>query len=123
MERGYNIIIALGSTPIAGTKSNEMETECELIEVSSPISGQWRNFIAGRKDWGFTVGWLLSGVSNVTELLKVGNSYTIYVRKTGTTTSYLTGTAICKKCKITASIGNMAQGSFSFQGTGALAAP
>ena len=123
-KNGNDILIYRGNTLIAGTRSNEITTNAETIEVSSAINGQWKTFIAGRKDWSVTVNYLVPAVTNVSDLLTVGTSYTISVRtRSGSTvTSRLSGTAILKTCKITATKGNLIQGSFQFAGSGPLSA-
>lgn len=123
-KNGNDILIYRGTTLIAGTRSNEITTNAETIEVSSASNGQWKTYIAGRKDWGVTVNYLVPAVTNVSDLLNVGTSYTISVRtRSGSTvTSRLSGTAILKTCKITATKGNLIQGSFQFAGSGPLSA-
>lgn len=129
MINGNNIFISLDSnattTPFAATKSNEIQTECETIEISSPTIGNWRQYITGRKEWSFTVSWLVGEQSKVSQLLNIGNSYTITIcgRAGSTATSILQGSAILKTCKITATKGNLCTGSFQFVGNGALAEP
>ena len=56
------------------------------------------------------------------KLLQVGQSFAIQlVGREGTSVStLLTGTATLKTCRITATIGNLVQGSFQFDGNGAL---
>ena len=56
---GNNIIIKKGGTAIAATKSNEITVDCETIEISSPSIGDWRSFIAGRKEWSVTTNFLI----------------------------------------------------------------
>lgn len=130
---GNNIFISLDSTasttPFAATRGNKIQTECETIEISSPIIGDWKQFIAGRKEWSFSVDWLVvasgTGVKNSLEaLLEVGKSYTITIcDRLGTTaTARLTGSAICTDATINAVRMNVATGSFSFKGNGALSA-
>lgn len=117
---GNNIFISVGTstTPIAGTKSNEIQVDGEMIEIASPTQGSWRQFIAGRREWSVTVGWLVLTNQDVQKLLDVGTSYTLKFRTTDT--AYLTGTAIMTNCKITANRGSLVQGSFTFKGNGAL---
>lgn len=131
-QLGNNIFIVIGSatTPIAGTKSNEIQTGVEVIPVSSPNSNQWRENKAGWKEWSFTVGWLVAASTDASgtklqNLLDIGTTYTINVceRNEGNTSVILTGTAICKQAKITSTWGNLAQGSFQFVGSGPLAPP
>lgn len=117
---GNTLFIATGTStvPIAGTRSNEILVDGELIEVSSPTQGQWREYIIGRREWSVTVGWLVLTNAAVQKLLYVNQSYTLKFRTTGT--AYLTGTAIMTNCKISATRGSLVQGSFTFKGTGAL---
>lgn len=124
---GLNIYVCVqegtASTIIAGTRSNEIQTSVETIEISSPTSGQWREHITGRKEWSITTGFLCLVNSDVAKLLQVGQSFTIQLvgRDGNTTSTLLTGEATLKTCKITATIGNLVQGSFQFEGNGALA--
>jgi len=117
---GNRIYISIGSntTPIAGTKSNEIMVGCDTIEISSPDDGVWRRFIAGRKEWSITVNFLLIQDTNALSLLSPGNTYTLHFRSSST--SYMSGLAIMTQCKITATRGNLIQGSFSYKGKGAL---
>jgi predicted secreted protein len=124
---GNNIFISLGTdtAPIAATRSNEIQSQAETIEISSPTTGEWRQYIAGRKEWSLTVGWLIGANSDLTQLLNVGTTYAvnIYGRGAESNTKILTGSALLTSCKITASRGHLVQGSFSFTGSGALAVP
>lgn len=126
---GLNIYICLGEGSaaqiIAGTRSNEIQTSVDTIEISSPTSGVWKEHITGRKEWGFTTGFLLLTSSQAKDLLNVGQSFVIQVMSLEGTaaTTLLEGTATLKSCKITASIGNLCQGSFQFEGNGELAEP
>lgn len=118
---GNNIFVLLNNVIIAGTKTNEIQSDCEMIEISNPSSGEWKQFMAGRKNWVIQTGFLLQAVTNIRQLLNIGTSYTIIVKdRNSTSGASVTGTAILKTCKITATIGNLVQGSFVFQGTGAL---
>lgn len=119
---GNNILIYKGGTAIAGVKSNEIQVGCETIEVSSPSTGAWRQYIAGRKEWSVNVGYLVLATSNVRDLLNVGTTYTLAFKERGAADSAgVSGSAILTTCKITAIRGNLVQGSFQFTGTGALA--
>ena len=116
---GNNILIYLNDSAIAGTKSNEMQTDCDMIEISSPSVGDWKTYMAGRKGWTVQTSFLVTAVSNIRQLLNVGTSYTLVFRDRSNTSS-VTGTAILQTCRITATRGNLIQGQFSFQGSGAL---
>ena len=118
---GNNIIITKGGTAIAATKSHEIQSGCELIEISGPTEGSWREYIAGRKEWSINVNYLLleNSRNNVRDVLQVGNIVTLVIKDRSNSYS-VTGTAICTACKQTYTEGNLAVGSFSFKGTGAL---
>ena len=46
---GNNVLIYVGGALVAGTRSDEIQTDCGLIEIASPDTGQWAAYIAGRK--------------------------------------------------------------------------
>lgn len=123
---GNNIYISSGTTTtsiIATTRSNELSASCETLEICNPDSSEWKKFLTGRKEWGFTVNWLIGNLTDIQNLLYIGNKYTISVvgrAAANTKTRYLRGDAICTQCKVTATRGNLAIGSFSFKGTGSL---
>lgn len=117
---GNNIIVSRGGTAIAGVKSNEIQVEGDTIEIASTSSGAWREYLAGRKGWSLSVSYLMFADTGLAELLNEGTTYTISVSGRGTGASSVSGSAILKTCKITASRGNLVHGSFQFVGTGAL---
>lgn len=110
---------------IAATRSNEIESNCETIEISSPTTASWRKYIAGRKSWSITVSYLLMRVddpqsgASIQELLNVGNSYSLQFAGRNAAGG-VSGTAILTRCKITATRGNLAVGTFTFKGTDSL---
>lgn len=116
---GNNILIYVGGSLVAGTRSDEIQTDAGLIEISSPDTGDWAAYIAGRKTWAFSQSWLLPAAADISRLLQVGTTVTIRILGRGASKG-LTGQAIVKACKITNTRGNISNGSFAFQGTGAL---
>lgn len=119
---GNNIIIYLNGTAIAGTTSNDMQTSIDMIEIGAPLSsGGWKQFISKRKTWNVTVNYLVLQYSGVQDLLKVGTTYTLKFRgRNSSDSTGVSGSAILKSCKITATKGNLVQGSFQFQGNNSL---
>ena len=118
---GNNVLIYRNGTAIAGTITNEIQTGADLIEISSPTSGQWKEYIAGRKSWSVNVSYLILANNGVRDLLNVGSSYTLKIRgRNATDATGVVGTGILKSCKITATKGNLVQGNFTFQGTSSL---
>lgn len=118
---GKNILIYRDGTAIAGTVSNEIQSGAEIIEISSPTAGEWKQYISGRKSWSVNVSYLVLANDGVRDLLNVGSSYTLKFRgRNQSDSTGVTGTAILKNCKITATKGNLVQGSFQFTGNGPL---
>ena len=118
---GNNILIFRDGTAIAGTVSNEVQAAADMIEKSSPTSGDWKEYLSGRKEWSVNVSFLVLENLDVRDLLTVGTTYTLKFRgRDSADNTGVTGQAILKVCKITATIGNIAQGSFQFVGNGAL---
>lgn len=118
---GRNLIIMLNDTAIAGARSCEVNVNCEEIETSSPSQGAWREFLAGRKEWTASTSHLLpSGDGHLqSEAAMVGQTVTLrFVERD--TEDILTGQAIVKGWKATGTLGNLAQGSFTFRGSGSL---
>ena len=115
---GNNILVYLDGTAIAGLRSNELQTEADVVEIASPTTGAWRSHIAGRKEWSVSAGWLVTVHTDIAKALSVGTSYTLrFGFRDG---SGLSGSAILTTCNITATRGNLVQGSFQFKGCGAL---
>lgn len=117
---GNNILITKDGTVIGSTRSNEIQSEAELIQISSPTTGEFKEYITGLKSWSVNVSYLIGTNGRLTDLLTVGNSYTLVLKPRGSSAIAVSGTAILKTCKITATKGNLCQGSFQFVGTGPL---
>lgn len=122
-ELGNNLIVTWNDggnqTVIAGTRTNELQCDGEQLEVCSATDEQWKHFLAGRKTWSVNVSFLLlaDGI-DIKAALKVNNTYTLYFRKRNGGGVY--GNAILKSFKASAPINGLSNGSFVFQGTGAL---
>ena len=118
---GNNIIVLMNGVAIAGTKSDEIQVDCETIEIASATDQGWAHYISGRKSWSLTVGWLVLANQDVRKVLLAGSSVTIKIKGRGDTDANgLQGSAIIRTCKITATRGNLATGSFAFVGNGPL---
>ena len=118
-QLGNNILVYLNGTAIAGTRSNKIQTECEMLEVTNPGSAEWKLFHAGRKQWAVNVGFLVLASTDARKSLNIGTTYTLQFRdRQGTV--LLQGQAIMKQCDIELVRGNLATGIISFQGSGEL---
>ena len=74
---GNNIIVYMGGTAIAGTKSDELKVDCETIKIASATNQDWEHIIAGRKSWSLNVSWLVLANTDVRKALQVGSTVTI----------------------------------------------
>ena len=121
---GKDIILVLsqGGTALASTaiKSQDIQTEADVLEKASSSQQSWREYIAGRKGWSVTLSYLVLTSDKILDLLKVGQTFSVTMKKVDDNTNKVTGNAILKAVKQTASVGNLAQGSWQLQGTGAL---
>ena len=123
MVNGNNILIYAtynGTTQaVATTRSLSVQVGAEMIEIASPDSGEWRAYLAGRKNWAINVGWLVSSFSDIDKVLLTAQTVTIRIVGRGETYG-LTGTALVQTARVDSNVGNLANGSFAFQGTGPL---
>lgn len=118
-QKGNNIIVLSSGTAIAGVKSDEIQSGAETIEIASATQQDWKEFIAGRKEWSLNTNYLLLADSRLADLLNVGTVYELAVTdREGNTT--VSGRAILTICKQTHTRGNLCQGTFQFRGTGPL---
>ena len=129
---GKDILIFLtyNSTTVGITacKSSELTGQSDLIEKASSTQQKWREYIAGRNEWGFTASYIVMraapSVTNqiggtLADLLKIGTKFGVTIRDVANTYS-LSGSAFLQQVKQTYSVGNLIAGSFQFKGTGAL---
>lgn len=56
---GRNLIIKTGGVAVAAAKSCTIDVKADEIEVSSPLTGKWKTYIAGRKSWQVDVSGLV----------------------------------------------------------------
>ena len=130
---GNIILVQLDGHIIDGTETTEIQVDSELIEIASATQGTYREYLTGRKPWQVTVNYLLKYATYqtmftypnaaLTDALLVGNSYTLKFMNRASHYDMpitLKGTAILRTCKITATRGNLIQGTFTFVGNGAL---
>ena len=118
---GRKLIIKANGTAIAGAKSCDIAINGEEIEIASATQNTWREFINGREDWTVTCGHLVpaSGTPLRTRAAMVNTFVTLTI-ETGIDGDTLTGRALVKSWRVTGTVGNLAQGTFSFRGSGPL---
>lgn len=101
-------------------KSIELNIDCEMVEVAPQNGSGWREFIAGWKNWSFQVGTLASNSQVSGAPGMVGSTYYAKFTLEGSDSEVVGGYCICKQVKITDTKGQIAKGTFVFQGKGVL---
>ena len=107
---------------IAGTRSDGIESDADLIETANTASAEWKTYVAGLKSWSVNTHYLVLATDGLSDLLRVGQTYTLVIRYRDSSAGALTGTAILKSCHIDSDVGHIVQGTFSFIGSGELQA-
>lgn len=115
------VILSQNGTALASTaiRSQEIQTSAETIEKASATQQDWKEYVAGRKAWSLSVSYLVLTASKVADLLMVGQTFDVTIKDVDNTSS-VSGVAILSSVKHTATIGNLANGSFTFVGSGPL---
>lgn len=115
------VILSQNGTALASTaiRSQEIQTSAETIEKASATQQDWKEYVAGRKAWSLSVSYLVLTASKVADLLMVGQTFDITVKDVDNTSS-VSGVAILSSVKQTATLGNLANGSFTLVGSGPL---
>ena len=117
------VILSQGGVALASThvKSQDIQTECSTIEKASATQQDWVDRIAGRKSWQMSINYLVMRAAQIRDLLYVGQTFDITVRdRDNTTGGSISGTAIMTGVHGVSSVGNLATGSFTLQGSGPL---
>ena len=128
-QNGNTILVYYDSTLIGGVKSNSIEVDGDLEEISSPGDGEWKHYRPGRKGGSITVGYLvlansalgISGGSGIKDVLQVNNLFTLKFKGRGESgDAGVSGSFWLKTCSIQATRGNLVTGTFKFVLNGAL---
>lgn len=118
---GRKVIVKAATGQVAAVaiekqRSMELTETCEMRETATNTNNS-QTYDRGRQGWNLSVSGLMS---NLGSTLQVGTLYTLEITD-GSVTK--TGQAWCSQTKVTATIGNLAQQSAAFQGTGPLGVP
>lgn len=117
---GKYITIEYGGSTIAGVTADRLNVSSDEIEKASATSSRWKEFLAGRKEWGINSDCLVTAPSAIgTNAMMVGNTYNIWIWGPNHT-PLLRGTVICTEYTEDFRQGSLVKGSFRFRGTGPL---
>lgn len=123
---GKYYVIKLGNTAIAALKTVKISTSAKTEELSnaglSQAENMWERSITTKLKWSVSTDQLIAQDTDVaSSLLRAGMTYTLKVYKSASdSTAAASGSVICTKASITASVGSLIKGSFTFEGNGPL---
>ena len=116
MIHGRNLLIYEGSpaVAIAACRSCSIVNKADIEEVSSPQSEEARTYKVGRISWEISVSTFVLAMKGYA--LRKGQTYFLTLQDRNNSSDIITGSAICTDVQITATKGNLVQGSISFLG-------
>ena len=122
MIHGENLIVAIGGTPLAASKSCNVSKAQSFLEVAAPTAGRWESFVPQKLGWKITADCLMGTMDAYNTLdaaWKAGTALTIRFYDTEYNENE-TGTAYIENLDLTASKGSLAKMSVSLKGSGLL---
>ena len=114
---GNDLIVYQSGTAIAAAKSCVISKSMDIIEAANNTDGNARSFVPSMLTWTIRVTGL---VTNLENNLQVSSIVQLSVRDRNTQSDRLTGNAFVSSAEVTATWGNLAQMSMTFQGAGPL---
>ena len=119
--QGNNLIIYVDGVAVAAAKSCTVTMEVGSIDTAG--SGQTKASMPTVKDWSVKTSVLVTSLNGHFALNGKVRLSVAVVDGGEITTDRMTGEAIVTNANVSAAVGNLVQGSFSFKGTGALERP
>ena len=119
--QGNNLIIYVDGVAVAAAKSCTVTMEVGSIETAG--SGRTKASMPTVKDWSVKTSVLVTSLNGHFALSGKVRLSVAVVDGGEITTDRMTGEAIVTNANVSAAVGNLVQGNFSFKGTGALERP
>lgn len=120
--QGNNLIIYVDGVAVAAAKSCTVTMEVGSIDTAG--SGRTKASMPTVKEWSVKTSVLVTSLNGHFALSgKVRLSVGVRDGNGELTTDRMTGEAIVTSANVSAAVGNLVQGSFSFKGSGALERP
>ena len=119
--QGNNLIIYVDGVAVAAAKSCTVTMEVGSIDTAG--SGRTKASMPTVKDWSVKTSVLVTSLNGHFALSGKVRLSVAVVDGGEITTDRMTGEAIVTSANVSAAVGNLVQGSFSFKGTGALERP
>lgn len=116
MIKGKNLIIYEGSpaVAVAACRSCSIVSKAELVEKSSPASGQARTYSVGRISLEVSISTLVLAMKGY--MLRKGQTYFLTWKDSGNSSDVMSVSAICTDVQIVATRGSLVQGTLQFIG-------
>lgn len=116
MIHGRNLLIYEGNpaVAIAACRSCSIVNKADIEEISSPQSDEARTYKSGHISWEISVSTFVLAMKDYA--LRKGQTYFLTLKDRNNSADIITGSAICTDVQITATKGNLVQGSLSFIG-------
>ena len=119
--QGNNLIIYVDGVAVAAAKSCTVTMEVGSIDTAG--SGRTKASMPTVKDWSVKTSVLVTSLNGHFALSGKVRLSVAVVDNGEITTDRMTGEAIVTSANVSAAVGNLVQGNFSFKGTGALERP
>ena len=119
--QGNNLIIYVDGVAVAAAKSCTVTMEVGSIDTAG--SGRTKASMPTVKDWSVKTSVLVTSLNGHFALSGKVRLSVAVVDGGEITTDRMTGEAIVTSANVSAAVGNLVQGSFSFKGSGALERP
>ena len=119
--QGNNLIIYVDGVAVAAAKSCTVTMEVGSIDTAG--SGRTKASMPTVKDWSVKTSVLVTSLNGHFALNGKVRLSVAVVDGGALTTDRMTGEAIVTSANVSAAVGNLVQGSFSFKGSGALERP
>lgn len=122
MIHGEDLILALNGTPLAASKSCNLDKSQSFIDVSDPTDGRWEACVSQKLSWSISSDCLiatLEAYKTLNAAWKAGTALTVRFFDTEYNENE-TGTVYIEKLSLSASKGNLAKMSVSLKGSGPL---
>lgn len=120
---GKDVILSIDEIAVAGARSCELNVEQDFIQVCSPVSGRWRDFIPSTIGWTASIDMLATTMANpkawLAEMKRSQTPLTMryYDTKMG---MYQVGEVWISNWQNGAQVGSLATFSVQLQGKGEL---
>lgn len=128
--QGGDLLIYIGSEPIAAATSSELDTTQNIIDVSNKDTGNFREIVAGRKEWTMSSDNIVdfspeSGFTGYQAIFNAWRNGTEVTVKMALKTEqsgdpYFEGSALVAACPLSAPDNDSATFSVTFEGNGDL---